>query len=68
MYFYVFLKKSSFFPNFKREGYNAFSELNIPIIDLILGSEKKVDTIYGRKVTIKIPAGTQINSKIKIPL
>ena len=59
------VKKS---PNFKREGYNAFSELNIPIIDLILGSEKKVDTIYGRKVTIKIPAGTQINSKIKIPL
>lgn len=55
-------------PKFRREGYNAVCSIDVPVIDLILGASKQVETIYGKKTNLNIPAGTQANSKIKIPL
>lgn len=53
-------------PKFKREGNNVHSQLQVPVIDLILGATKAVETIYGRKVNLTIPPGTQANKKMKI--
>lgn len=54
-------------PKFKRDGFNVYSELDVPVVDMILGATKQVETIYGRKVNLTIPAGTQGNKKLKIP-
>ncbi len=53
-------------PKFKREGINAHVELDVPVVDLILGATKQVETIYGRKVNLTIPAGTPSNKKLRI--
>ena len=37
------------------------------MIDAILGAELKVKNIYGDTKSIKIPAGTQNNEKIRLP-
>jgi DnaJ-class molecular chaperone len=33
---------------------------------MILGATKPVETIYGRKVNLTIPAGTSSNKKLRI--
>lgn len=53
-------------PKFKRDGFNVHSELDVPVVDMVLGATKQVETIYGRKVNLAIPAGTQSNRKLKI--
>ena len=52
--------------SFKRTGQDAFSDLEVPVIDLILGATKEVETIYGRKANLYIPPGTQANKKLKL--
>lgn len=42
------------------------TEIEVPVVDMILGVTKAVETIYGRKVNVSIPAGTQANKKIKV--
>lgn len=54
-------------PKFRREKNDAYTEINVPVVDMILGATKQVETIYGRKVNVTIPAGTQANKKIKVP-
>lgn len=53
-------------PKFRRDGFNVHSELDVPVVDMVLGATKQVETIYGRKVNLVIPAGTQSNRKLKI--
>lgn len=45
-------------PKFSREGRSIFSEEHIPLVQAVLGSDIKVDTIHGKE-TLKVPAGTQ---------
>lgn len=52
-------------PVFNRDGMTIFSEKTIGYIDAILGIKIPVETIHG-KVKLKIPAGTQPNSMLKI--
>lgn len=54
-------------PNFKREGNDAVTEQDVSVVDAILGTEVLIKNIYGETKTIKIPAGTQNNDKIKLP-
>lgn len=49
----------------RREGHNIISEATINMVEAVLGTEIKVNTIDGR-VTLKIPAGTQSGQNIRI--
>lgn len=50
---------------FRREGANIITELNVDFVDAVLGSEADVKTLDG-KTTIKIPAGTQPGKILKM--
>lgn len=50
---------------FKRDGLTIFSEEEIDYIDAILGTKINIDTIHGM-IALKIPAGTQPGSMLKI--
>jgi len=52
-------------PIFKRDGMTIYSEEKISYIDAILGAKIPVETIYG-SVKLKVPAGTQPDSILKI--
>jgi molecular chaperone DnaJ len=43
---------------FDREGDNLIFNIEVPVIDAMLGCEAKVPTIDGKKLTAKIPQGT----------
>ena len=50
---------------FKREGRDLYSELDVSYLDAILGRVKRVRTIDGQ-VDIKIPAGTQPGTVLRV--
>lgn len=50
---------------FHREGYDIVTEEEISFPQAALGIEKEVETVDG-KVTVRIPAGTQPNSLIRL--
>lgn len=52
-------------PYFKRDGSDIHTDLFISIADAVLGSEVKVQTLYG-DIRMKIDAGTQHSDKKKI--
>lgn len=52
-------------PEFKREGYNTISDLEISIVVATLGGIVSVNTIEG-KVSLKIPEGTQFGAVIRL--
>lgn len=52
-------------PEFEREGSNIYSEINIAVPQAVLGDTVEVKTIHG-KVKLKIPAGTQSDTLIRI--
>ncbi|KKN37887.1 hypothetical protein LCGC14_0758960 [marine sediment metagenome] len=52
-------------PKFKRNGIHVYSEKTIGYIDAILGVKIPVETIHGQ-VKLKIPAGTQPETILKI--
>ena len=52
-------------PEFLREGPDIFSEVTLNIPQLVLGDVVEVKTVQG-KVNLKIPAGTEPGSLIKI--
>lgn len=52
-------------PEFKREGYDIYSEKEISITQAVLGDKVNVDTVHG-KVKLKIPEGTQPDTVFKL--
>ncbi len=50
---------------FYREGTSIYTELEIPIVKAVLGTEAEINTLYG-KTKIKIPAGTQEATVFKL--
>ena len=52
-------------PKFLREGADIFSEININIPQLVLGDTFDVETVQG-EVKVKVPAGTQPGSLVKL--
>jgi len=41
--------------------------LEISALDAILGCKKTINTIYGEKKELNIPAGTQFGEKVTLP-
>lgn len=50
---------------FQREGYDIVTEQEVPFVHVALGGEATVETIQG-DVTIRVPAGTQPNTLIRL--
>ena len=44
---------------FVREGNDLYIDIEVPVIDAILGCNVVVETINGKKLTAKIPSGTE---------
>ena len=61
---YIFISVSDD-AEFKREGRDLYSELDVSYLDAILGRVKRVRTIDGQ-VDIKIPAGTQPGTVLRV--
>ncbi len=61
---YVFITVKDH-PHFKREGDDITIEVHLPYTQLILGTEIEVP-ILGGKANLKIPAGTQTNTKFRL--
>ncbi|HEY4537221.1 MAG TPA: molecular chaperone DnaJ [Erysipelothrix sp.] len=50
---------------FRREANNIHIEIPLSVVDATLGTEVEVPTVHG-DVTLKIPAGTQPNTKFRL--
>jgi molecular chaperone DnaJ len=53
-------------PVFKRQGNDIVYDLPISFAQAALGDEVEVDTVDGKKTTLKIPAGTQSNRSFRL--
>jgi len=53
-------------PVFSREGDDLFIEKEIRFSEAVLGTELQVPTIDGKVLSLKVPEGTQFNSKIRL--
>jgi molecular chaperone DnaJ len=52
---------------FKREGLDLIAPVKINIAQATLGSKISVTTLEGKKVAIRIPAGTPTNKRFRVP-
>lgn len=53
-------------PGWTREGVDVTRDISVSIYDLILGAEVPVEDIRGRQLLLKIPAGTQPGSLMRM--
>ena len=54
-------------PVFERKGNDIYSNLQINVAEAILGTEKEIRTVHGKKVKLKIPPGTDGGKIFRIP-
>lgn len=54
-------------PKFKVDEYDVIYPLNITIREAMLGSEKIIETLDKRQLKLHIKAGTQPNTRLRIP-
>jgi molecular chaperone DnaJ len=62
LYVQIQVKKD---PKFIRDNDDIRTEINVSVLDAILGTDVKVQTVHG-EVTLKIPAGTQPNQVMRL--
>lgn len=53
--------------DFDRDGPNLWTVIDTTYPKLVLGGEETVSTLEGEKVALKIPAGTQFGTVLRIP-
>jgi curved DNA-binding protein len=46
-------------PRFERKGRDLYTKVRVPVTTAVLGGEVEVDTVAGKPLRLKIPAGTQ---------
>ena len=51
---------------FTRSENNLIFNLNIPVVDAILGCEREFETIDGKTLSVKLPEGVEDGHKIRI--
>jgi molecular chaperone DnaJ len=52
---------------YRRDGLDVVAPVNINIAQATLGTKVSVKTLDGRKVTVKIPAGTMSGKRFRVP-
>ena len=50
---------------FERDGFDVYSDLEVPFSEAALGVERKVETLDG-ELTVKVPAGVQSGAEIRL--
>lgn len=53
-------------PQFERDGDNLITEQRLPFSRIVLGTEISVPTLGGKQLKVKVPAGMQPNSKLRL--
>ena len=51
---------------FERQGTDLILKLDVPFTTLALGGEIEISTIDDKKLSVKVPAGTQIGEKLRV--
>ena len=51
---------------FERQGHDLIQRVDVPFTTLALGGEIEVETIDDKKLSVKIPAGTQVGEKMRV--
>lgn len=51
---------------FAREGANLIMHADLPFTTLALGGEIEIETIDDKKLSVKIPSGTQVGEKLRV--
>ena len=51
---------------FERQGNNLVVRMDVPFTTLALGGEIEVETIDDKKLSVKVPAGTQVGEKLRV--
>lgn len=51
---------------FERDGADLITKIDVPFTTLALGGEIEVETIDDKKLSVKVPAGTQIGEKLRV--
>jgi len=51
---------------FERVGADLVSRIDIPFTTLAMGGEIEVDTIDDKKLSVKVPSGTQVGEKLRV--
>lgn len=54
-------------PFFRREGLDVHTTIPLNLAQAVLGSKVRVKTVDGKKVTLRIPPGTQSGTRFRIP-
>jgi curved DNA-binding protein len=53
-------------PVFSREGHDLYIDREVRLSDALLGTKIKIPTLDGKALSLKIPAGTQHNTKMRL--
>ncbi len=51
---------------FVRNGDDLIARINVPFVVLALGGEIEVDTIDDKKLSVKVPSGTQVGERLRV--
>lgn len=51
---------------FARDGANLIMHVDLPFTTLALGGEIEVETIDDKKLSVKVPSGTQVGEKLRV--
>ncbi|MBP5485508.1 MAG: molecular chaperone DnaJ [Alphaproteobacteria bacterium] len=51
---------------FERDGANLIMHVDLPFTTLALGGEIEIETIDDKKLSVKVPAGTQVGEKLRV--
>lgn len=51
---------------FERQGNDLVMHMDVPFTTLALGGEIEVETIDDKKLSVKVPAGTQVGEKLRV--
>lgn len=52
--------------HFMRNGADLITRADVPFTTLALGGEIEIDTIDDKKLSVKVPAGTQVGEKLRV--
>ncbi len=51
---------------FERDGANLIMHVDLPFTTLALGGEIEIETIDDKKLSVKVPVGTQVGEKLRV--
>lgn len=53
-------------PRFERQGYNLISQIDVSVLDLVVGTTVKFTTVYDNELEVTVPARTKPGAMLKV--